>query len=422
MKRKRIIVFCVIVGCIMGTIITSCSKEVNGKSSLIAFKTKLLDQNGSPVIVCLGDSITEKNEATGEKENYVEYLNRLFKSINPKTVVINAGVSGDTTELALARLKTDVLDKKPDLTFIMLGVNDGSTWYPEVTYKQFRSNYLEIVKQVMNSNSAVILLTQNEMKDKPYHDTIHFDKYPDMEAGIIKIGKELNIPVIDNYPKWKDLKRQNKNLFNSLMSDAVHPNNGGHIYFFENIRLHLIGLLDLPSTVWGGNICIDEKAVVPAEPEYVPPTPDSSAGQLVGHSGKGATTDNCATDIDFNRFQAVKTGDATKIKVKLDNKVNGKLSCAVYADNAGSIGKKIIETAELVNPSAGWVVLQLKEPVHIIKGTYYHLVVWSNDENCTVCADFGDGRYTHTPVYPKWPESLPPNIEANDCMYCIYAY
>jgi len=234
-------------------------------SKLTGFSSKLNDPSASPVIAFLGDSITEKNDHTGNKENYVDYLSEMFKNINPNASVINAGVSSDTTELALERLQTDVLDKKPDVTFIMLGVNDGSSWYPDVTVDEFSENYKNIIEQLVASGSEVILVTQNDVQDNAYHGTVTFEKLSAIESKIAQIANEKGLPIIDCYTNWVNLKANNPNLFKSLFSDSVHPNETGHIYYFSQMRSALIKLLALPNTTWGYTLIIDENANVKDE-------------------------------------------------------------------------------------------------------------------------------------------------------------
>ncbi|MDP3849011.1 MAG: SGNH/GDSL hydrolase family protein [Luteolibacter sp.] len=70
--------------------------------------------------VCfLGDSITNGGRYQGIIQNY--YLTRF-----PDRTLrfVNAGRSGDTADGALARLREDVIDKKPTTVAIMLGMND----------------------------------------------------------------------------------------------------------------------------------------------------------------------------------------------------------------------------------------------------------------------------------------------------------
>src|SRR4051794_28866505 len=74
-------------------------------------------------IVCLGDSITEQGENPGA---YVWLVRHFLNDVYPQEhiEVINAGISGHKSTDMLARFQRDVLDKKPDLVTISVGVND----------------------------------------------------------------------------------------------------------------------------------------------------------------------------------------------------------------------------------------------------------------------------------------------------------
>lgn len=81
------------------------------------------DDNNS-VIVCLGDSLTAGMSATtawidDKSKSYPAYLQTKVTA-----TVVNAGVSGNTTADALARLDSDVISKNPDIVVICLGGND----------------------------------------------------------------------------------------------------------------------------------------------------------------------------------------------------------------------------------------------------------------------------------------------------------
>jgi len=68
-------------------------------------------------VLCFGDSLT------AAANGYVKYLQEKlqFRGIQ----VINAGLGGDKTPQALSRLRTDVIDRKPDAVSIFFGNNDA---------------------------------------------------------------------------------------------------------------------------------------------------------------------------------------------------------------------------------------------------------------------------------------------------------
>ena len=95
-------------------------------------------------LVCLGDSLTET------RNGYFKIVeNKLAKL---KIKVINAGVKGDKTPGALARLRSDVIAVKPDAVSIFLGTNDAAVgrgmWSgePRIDPAAYKSNLIWIVQ------------------------------------------------------------------------------------------------------------------------------------------------------------------------------------------------------------------------------------------------------------------------------------
>ena len=68
-------------------------------------------------LLCFGDSLT------AAAKGYVKTLQDELQFRGVK--VLNAGLGGDKTPLALTRLKTDVIDRKPDAVSIFFGNNDS---------------------------------------------------------------------------------------------------------------------------------------------------------------------------------------------------------------------------------------------------------------------------------------------------------
>ena len=90
-------------------------------------------------IVMLGDSITERG---GNSGGYVWLLQRYFNILYPdrKIEIINAGISGNKSTDMAARFQRDVLDKKPDLITINVGVND--VWHGFYDFKNNQTHPL----------------------------------------------------------------------------------------------------------------------------------------------------------------------------------------------------------------------------------------------------------------------------------------
>ncbi len=77
-------------------------------------------------VVCFGDSVTGVYYHTGSRRAYTDMLGIALRQFAPqaKVEMINAGISGNTTENALARIDRDVIAHRPDLVTVMFGLND----------------------------------------------------------------------------------------------------------------------------------------------------------------------------------------------------------------------------------------------------------------------------------------------------------
>ena len=87
-------------------------------------------------------------------DSFPVQLESWLNHIGHQTVVINAGISGDTTAGGLARLDW-VLDYQPDLVIVELGANDALRGIdPTTTYKN-----LNIILTTLKRHDVEILLT-----------------------------------------------------------------------------------------------------------------------------------------------------------------------------------------------------------------------------------------------------------------------
>ena len=107
-------------------------------------KTRTALEAGEPVrVVCFGDSVTGVYYHTGSRRAYADMLAVALRRTYPRavSVTINAGVSGNTTRDALARIDRDVLAHRPTLVTVMFGLNDMT----RVPLDEYRKNLGEIV-------------------------------------------------------------------------------------------------------------------------------------------------------------------------------------------------------------------------------------------------------------------------------------
>jgi acyl-CoA thioesterase I len=178
-------------------------------------RVRNLQSNGTN-IVAFGDSLTAGYGAgAGE-----DYPSGLAKVIGRE--VINAGVSGDTTDSALARIDADVLQRSPRIVLVGLGGNDFLRGTPIASTE---TNLRSIVKQSQQAGAMVVILGFN---------------FPSLTASYGKMYKRV---ASDEgcllIPDLLDGIIGNP----SLKSDEIHPNAKGYALMAERVAGPLRKLL-----------------------------------------------------------------------------------------------------------------------------------------------------------------------------------
>jgi len=155
----------------------------------------------SDLVLCFGDSLTFGTGAA-EDQSYPAHLARLLGRR-----VINAGVPGDTTASALARLERDVLAHSPGNVCITLGGHDLKNG---VSRAEAFANLETIVRRVQAAGALVVLVGI----DPPLLGRGWADGYRDL-------ARRTGAVLIPNV--YKGIMGRAE-----LMSDPIHPNGRGY--------------------------------------------------------------------------------------------------------------------------------------------------------------------------------------------------
>lgn len=188
-------------------------------------------------VVCFGDSITGVYYHTGGRLAWSHLLEGLLRGAHPRAevAVLNAGLSGNTTAAALARLERDVLSRNPDLVVIMFGMNDVVSVPPET----FAANLAAMVRRTREQAIEVVLATPNAVRDGDAA------RPPARVAGYAEevrlVGTALGVPVADCFQRFRDLAAAGGYAWTRIMSDAVHPNLHGHHAIAQEVAAAILG-------------------------------------------------------------------------------------------------------------------------------------------------------------------------------------
>ena len=159
-------------------------------------------------VIAFGDSLTAGYGA-GAGEDYPTRLSGLIGES-----VMNAGVSGDTTESAMARLDADVLARDPRIVLVGLGGNDFLRGVPIATTE---ANLHAIVRKIHAGGAMVVLLG--------YRFPSISANYGKMYEGLASNDGCLLIPNLLSGILTDS----------SLKSDEIHPNAKGYALIAERV-------------------------------------------------------------------------------------------------------------------------------------------------------------------------------------------
>lgn len=114
---------------------------------------KSVDDDGRPVIVAFGDSLSA-GFGLEAGQSFPDQLQNLINAKNLKYRVVNQGISGDTTSGGVARIDQAVA-LKPKIVLLELGGNDGLRGIPVAN---IRKNLDTMVRRFKEAGAIVVLV------------------------------------------------------------------------------------------------------------------------------------------------------------------------------------------------------------------------------------------------------------------------
>ena len=198
-------------------------------------------------IVLFGDSITHAG-------HYGTVLEALVGAAWPDLAieVENAGVSGDTAGDALERLELEVLERAPDLVFVLLGMNDaGYGPHDEERLALYRRGLAEIVGRISREGAATVVVVAPTAYDERAALASPGEAVPDYDATLEHYRAASRAVAAEHGARWIDpapsMRSWTERLRESdpdatLAPDGVHPDRRGALV----VAAGLAGLLPPP--------------------------------------------------------------------------------------------------------------------------------------------------------------------------------
>lgn len=201
-------------------------------------------------IVCLGDSITQWGDGpTG----YVGLVRAYLTSVYPAggIEVLNAGIAGNTARDELGRFDNDVLQKKPDLVTISVGVNDVMHKFDAahplgdgpggLPLDQYRADVEKMVVGAQKQGITVVVFSPTVIgEDLGNASNAMLAGYVGALRDVARRHGCLYVDLQRQFDTYIDIYRTTGHTDNLLAGDGVHMNDWGNRFMSATILTALL--------------------------------------------------------------------------------------------------------------------------------------------------------------------------------------
>jgi lysophospholipase L1-like esterase len=192
-------------------------------------------------VAFLGDSITA--QGWSNLHGYVRLVVVGCDVNGMKIDPIPAGIGGQTSDDMLARLKRDVLDKKPDWVTISCGMNDVIHGPKGISLEQYETNMKSIVTQCRAAGIRVMLFTTTTAGQWDSPQSRQLGRYSDV---VRHLARQNQCALADLYNVFVENLKAADTL-RGLTGDGVHMTPEGNLLIASTV-LETFGLNEVQLT------------------------------------------------------------------------------------------------------------------------------------------------------------------------------
>ncbi len=175
--------------------------------------------NKNRTILIVGDSLSAAF-SIDRSASWVALLQNRLDSKGYAFKIVNASISGDTTQSGVSRLPFLLSSHQPDIVVIALGGNDGLRGLPLDLSK---SNLQQMIQLTQNKQSQVVLCG---VRLPPNLGPVYNRMFQSMYADLAKRNKVAYVKAL--------LKNVSDNPA-LMQSDGIHPTEKGQPLILENV-------------------------------------------------------------------------------------------------------------------------------------------------------------------------------------------
>ncbi|MED1796250.1 SGNH/GDSL hydrolase family protein [Brevibacillus nitrificans] len=164
-------------------------------------------------VVCFGDSLTARIE--GHDRPLLSIL--LEQKLGAEWEVVNAGVPGNNTFQARARVESDVLRHDPDLVTVFFGANDAA-FHKQVPLPDFKTNLTEVVTRIGPNRVILISPAPIDERLQEYRTNEVMQQYAD---AVREVSEEVGSHYLDLFTRMIELPNLHE-VLRGERNDGLH--------------------------------------------------------------------------------------------------------------------------------------------------------------------------------------------------------
>ena len=171
-----------------------------------------------PTILIFGDSLSA-GYGIDVDQSWATLLQNKLEQQGYEHKVVNASISGETTEGGITRIEAALCDFSPELVILELGANDGLRGFPT---QRIKANLEAIVERAKAAGAEVVLLGIRIP-------TNYGSRYSAAFEDVFRqISEELDVRWIEFFMDGIALNDE------LLLADRIHPNAEAQPILLEN--------------------------------------------------------------------------------------------------------------------------------------------------------------------------------------------
>ena len=172
----------------------------------------------APTVLVFGDSLSA-GFGIDVDQSWTQLLQSRLQQQGYEHRVVNASISGETTEGGAARITSALDNFEPQLVILELGGNDGLRAFPPPRIKR---NLHKIIESTKDSGAAVVLLGIRIPGN-------YGRRYTEAFEGVYReLADELDVPWIEFFMEGVALNEE------LMQDDGIHPNAEAQAILLDN--------------------------------------------------------------------------------------------------------------------------------------------------------------------------------------------